>query len=98
MTKSDIVIQIAQKTGIEREEVSQTLETFFKVVKNSLIAGEAIYVRGFGTFNVRKRAAKTGRNISTNTAVHIPEYHTPTFKPSKSFVERVRTNVKALGE
>ncbi len=98
MTKSDVIIQIAQKTGIERAEVSQALEAFFKLIKNSLVDGETVYVRGFGTFNVRKWAAKTGRNISTNTAVHIPEYHTPTFKPSKSFVERVKTNVRALGK
>ncbi len=98
MTKSDVVIQIAQKTGIERAEVSQALEAFFTVIKNSLIEGEPIYVRGFGTFNVKKRAAKTGRNISKNTAVHIPEQNIPTFKPSKGFVERVRTHVTALGE
>ncbi len=90
MTKSDIVIQIAQKTGIERADVSKTLEAFFKVVKLSLVDGQAIYVRGFGTFNVKKRATKTGRNISTNTAVIIPAHHVPTFKPSKSFVERVK--------
>lgn len=98
MTKSDIVILITQKTGIERAEVSQALEAFFKLIKNNLIDGQAIYIRGFGTFNVKKRAAKTGRKISTNTAVHIPEYHTPSFKPSKSFVERVKTYVTALGE
>ncbi len=92
MTKADIIIQIAQKTGIERAEVSQALETLFKVVKNNMIDGEAIYVRGFGSFTVRKRAAKTGRNISKNTAVHIPEHNVPAFKPSKSFIEQVKVN------
>jgi DNA-binding protein HU-beta len=98
MTKSDVVSQIAQKTGIGREEVSQALEAFFKVVKNSLIDGEAIYVRGFGTFNIKKRAAKIGRNISKNTAVNIPEQSIPTFKPAKVFVERVKANLRVLGE
>ena len=93
MTKSDVVIHIAQKTGIQREEVSQALEVFFKVIKNSLIDGEAVYVRGFGTFNIKKRAAKIGRNISKNTAVHIPEQCIPTFKPAKVFVERVKANL-----
>ncbi len=98
MTKSDVVVEIAHKTGIERAEVSQVLEAFYKAIKNNLIDGEAIYVRGFGTFNVKKRAAKTGRNISTNTAVHIPEHSMPTFKPSKEFMARVKTNMRAFGE
>jgi DNA-binding protein HU-beta len=96
MTKSDVVVEIATKTGIERAEVSQVLETFFKVGKNNIIDGEAIYVRGFGSFTVRKRAAKTGRNISKNTAVYIPEQFIPLFKPSKEFVEQVKTKVAAL--
>jgi DNA-binding protein HU-beta len=96
MTKSDIVDQITQKTGIEKEEVSSAIEAFFRVIKNSLIDGEAVYVRGFGTFSIKKRSAKTGRNISKNTAVHIPEHCVPSFKPSKEFVERVRKNVTVL--
>jgi len=93
MTKADIVIEISRKTGIEIAEVSQALEAFFKVVKTNLINGEAIYPRGFGTFNVKKRAAKTGRNISKNIAVSIPEYQMPSFKPSKQFVERVKKSI-----
>ncbi|MBT2560097.1 integration host factor subunit beta [Pedobacter sp. ISL-68] len=93
MTKSDIVIQITTKTGIDRAEVSQILEVFFKAIKNNLTDGEAVYVRGFGSFTVKKRAAKTGRNISKNTAVQIPEHYIPSFKPSKEFVARVKTNL-----
>jgi nucleoid DNA-binding protein len=60
MTKSDIVDQITQKTGIEKEEVSSAIEAFFRVIKNSLIDGEAVYVRGFGTFSIKKEALKQG--------------------------------------
>jgi DNA-binding protein HU-beta len=92
MTKADIIALIAQKTGIEKADVSQTIEAFFKTVKDSLSEGEALYVRGFGSFTVKTRRAKTGRNISKNTAVLIPEQIVPTFKPAKEFVARVKAN------
>ena len=64
---------------------------FFKVVKTSMVGGENVYVRGFGSFVVKKRAKKTARNISKNTAIIIPEHFVPSFKPAKTFVERVKT-------
>jgi DNA-binding protein HU-beta len=94
MTKADIVATISENTGIEKVAVQSTVEEFMKAIRNSLEAGENVYLRGFGSFITKKRAEKTGRNISKNTTMIIPEHYIPAFKPSKSFVERVKTNVK----
>lgn len=94
MTKADVITEIAGKTGIEKEEVAKTLESFFTVVKQSLAEGESIYVRGFGSFINKKRAQKVARNISKNTAMVIEEHFIPSFKPAKTFVEQVKTSEK----
>lgn len=94
MTKADIVAEISDKTGIEKVAVQATVEEFMKSVRASLENGEPVYLRGFGSFITKKRARKTGRNISKNTAIIIPEHFIPAFKPSKSFAEKVKKNVK----
>ena len=83
MTKADVIAEIASKTGIDKKDVSETLESFFEVVKNNLANQENIYVRGFGSFINKKRAQKIARNISKNTAIVIDEHYIPSFKPSK---------------
>lgn len=90
MRKADMVARIADKTGIPKVDVLVTLETFFKEVKSSLTEGEAVYIRGFGSFIVKKRAAKIGRNIKKNVAVEIPEHFIPAFKPAKEFMQNVK--------
>jgi DNA-binding protein HU-beta len=90
MRKSDLVTQISEKTGIPKVDVLVTLETMFKEIKLSLAADENIYIRGFGSFITKKRAAKIGRNIKRNTAVEIPEHYIPAFKPAKEFMEEVK--------
>ena len=95
MTKAEIITEISTKTGIEKVDVQETVEAFFKVVKSSMVGGENVYVRGFGSFVVKKRAKKTARNISKNTAIIIPEHFVPSFKPAKTFVEKVKTGNKA---
>ena len=90
MRKADLVNQIADKTGIPKVDVLVTLETMFKEVKDTLASGENIYIRGFGSYITKKRAAKIGRNIKKNTAVHIPEHYIPAFKPAKEFVAEVK--------
>jgi DNA-binding protein HU-beta len=96
MTKADIVNEISEKTGIEKVAVQATVEAFMKSVKTSLTEGEKVYLRGFGSFIVKKRAQKTGRNISKNTTIIIPEHFVPAFKPAKVFVDKVKneTTVK----
>ena len=92
MRKSDLVNQISEKTGIPKVDVLVTLETMFKEVKTQLTMGQNIYIRGFGSFITKKRAAKIGRNIKRNTAVEIPEHYIPSFKPAKEFVSEVKKN------
>ena len=94
MTKADLVEQIAFKTGIDRSVVQTTVETFMKSVKGSLEKGENVYLRGFGSFIIKTRAAKTDRNISKNTPVQIPAHNIPSFKPAKVFTDSVKTKVK----
>ena len=90
MTKADIINRIAEKTGVPKVDVLVTVEAFFKEVKTSLEQGEPVHVRGFGSFMLKRRAAKTARNIRQNTAVQIPEHTIPAFKPSVEFAELVR--------
>ena len=94
MTKAEIVAEIAQRTGMEKVNIQETIEEFMNVLKGSLKDGENVYLRGFGSFIIKKRAEKTGRNISKNTAIIIPAHNIPAFKPSKTFVEEVKSNVK----
>ncbi|MFZ6050830.1 HU family DNA-binding protein [Halocola ammonii] len=94
MTKADIVNEISEKTGIEKVDVQSTVEAFMKSVKGSLEQGENVYLRGFGSFVVKKRAKKTGRNILKNTTIEIPAHNIPSFKPAKTFVENVKKKVK----
>lgn len=94
MTKADIVNEISEKTGIEKMAVQATVEAFMKTIRNSMVDGRNVYLRGFGTFVVKKRAEKIGRNISKNTTVVIPAHYIPAFKASKTFSERVKRNVK----
>mmetsp|Transcript_1247 Transcript_1247/g.2054 ORF Transcript_1247/g.2054 Transcript_1247/m.2054 type:complete len:97 (-) Transcript_1247:542-832(-) len=94
MTKADIVAKISEKLGIEKGDVQATVESFMNEVKGSLEGGENVYLRGFGSFIVKTRAEKTGRNISKNTTIKIPAHNIPAFKPAKVFVEGVKDKVK----
>ena len=96
MRKSELVERILQKTGQPRTEVMATVEQFFKEIKKSLNDGEAIYMRGFGTFNLKKRAFKKARIIKTGEVVYVPEHHIPFFIPAKEFREAVK-NKKFMG-
>jgi len=93
MTKADIVTEIAEQTGIEKVAVQATVEAFMNSVKNSLVKGDNVYLRGFGSFIVKERAEKTGRNISRNESIIIPAHNIPAFKPAKTFVEEVVEHV-----
>lgn len=90
MTKADIVSEIAKKTGVEKVQIQTIVETFMEEVKASLSNGENVYLRGFGSFIVKKRAQKVARNISKNTTITIPEHNIPAFKPAKTFLAEVK--------
>ncbi|MBK7213746.1 MAG: integration host factor subunit beta [Bacteroidales bacterium] len=94
MTKAEIVTEIASKTNIEKVAVQQTVEAFMDAIKSAMANGENVYLRGFGSFVVKKRAEKTGRNISRNTTIIIPAHNIPSFKPAKVFVNEVKHKVK----
>lgn len=94
MTKADIVNEISKNTGIEKITVQKTVESFMEVIKDSLTKEKNVYLRGFGSFIIKKRAQKTARNISKNTTIIIPEHFIPSFKPAKTFVSKVKNNVK----
>ena len=94
MTKADIVAKISEKLGMEKGDVQATVETFMEEVKTSLESGYNVYLSGFGSFVIKTRAEKTGRNISKNTTIKIPAHNIPAFKPARVFVDGVKTNVE----
>lgn len=90
MTKAEVITEIANKTGVDKGDVSTTIEAFFKVVKGALIENENVYFRNFGSFVVKRRAQKVARIISKNKSMVIPEHNIPAFKPAKTFVTKVK--------
>ena len=90
MTMADIVSEIAKSTGVEKVQVQAIVEAFMDSIKTSLTNKNNVYLRGFGSFIVKKRAKKVARNISKNTTITIPEHNIPAFKPAKSFAAKVK--------
>ena len=90
MTKAEIVSEVAKTTGIEKSQVLAVVEEFTNVVKGSLIAGEPVYMRGFGSFIIKHRAQKAARNITRKTTMVIPAHKIPAFKPANVFVNAVK--------
>ena len=93
MTKAELVNTISNKLGTEKNETQKVVEAFMQEIRTSMYNGDNVYLRGFGSFIIKTRATKTGRNISKNTVIEIPAHNIPAFKPSKSFVEKVKTKV-----
>ena len=92
MTKAEIVNEVAKTTGFEKAQVLAVIEEFTTVVKGSLIAGNPVYMRGFGSFIIKHRAQKAARNITKKTTMTIPAHNIPAFKPAKVFVGAVKDN------
>ncbi|WP_290235221.1 HU family DNA-binding protein [Bacteroides acidifaciens] len=90
MTKADIVARIAQQTGVEKAVAMTVVEAFMETVKDSVVAGNEVFLRGFDSFIIKKRAKKVARNISKNTTIVIPAHSVPAFKPAKTFLEAVK--------
>lgn len=89
MTKADIVSEISEKTGVDKSTALTVVEAFMESVKENMIGGNNVYLRGFGSFILKKRATKTARNISKNTTLIVPEHNIPAFKPAKTFATAV---------
>jgi DNA-binding protein HU-beta len=94
MTKADLVTEITDKTGVEKIAVQAIVESLMTTIIDAMESGENVYLRGFGSFVIKKRAEKTGRDISKNTTLIIPEHFVPTFKPAKTFVNGVKNKLK----
>ena len=90
MTKAEIVSEIASKTGLEKQVVLTVVESMMDTIKTSMINGNEVFLRGFGSFIIKRRAEKTARNISKNTTIIIPAHNIPAFKPAKEFMEKVK--------
>jgi len=98
MRKAELVNIISEKTGVPKVDVLVSMETFFNEIKDTLADGENVYIRGFGSFVIKKRAKKIGRHIKKNIAIEIPEHYIPSFKPAKIFVDQVKDGVDSLPE
>jgi len=98
MRKVDIINKISDKTGVPKVDVLVSVEAFFKEIKDTMSAGENIYIRGFGSFIRKTRKAKIGRNIKKNVAIEIPEHDIPAFKPAKSFMEQIKKSSTKQGK
>jgi len=94
MTKADLISEITEKTGVEKIAVQATVESLMTTIVDAMESGENVYLRGFGSFVIKKRAEKTGRDILKNTTIIIPEHYVPTFKPAKTFVDGVKNKIK----
>ena len=90
MTKAEIVSEIAAKTGLEKQVVLTVVEGMMDTIKTSMINGNEVFLRGFGSFIIKRRAEKTARNISKNTTMIVPAHNIPAFKPAKEFLEKVK--------
>ncbi|MBR2777555.1 MAG: integration host factor subunit beta [Prevotella sp.] len=91
MTKAEIINKIAEETGVAKRDVATTVEAFMEEIRVSIAEKkENVYLRGFGTFEVKHRAQKTARNISKNTTIVIEAHDVPDFKPSKSFTDKMK--------
>lgn len=89
MTKAEIVNTIVLETGINKKDVMAIVESLMEEIKNSLGKDEPVYLRGFGSFILKRRAEKTARNISKNTTIIIPAHNIPAFKPAKEFIKNI---------
>ncbi len=96
MRKAELVNLISEKTGVPKVDVLVSMETFFNEIKETLSSGENVYIRGFGSFIIKKRAKKIGRHIKKNVSLEIPEHYIPAFKPAKIFVDQVKDSVHSL--
>ena len=90
MTKAEIVTEISRQTGIEKTVVLEVVESMMEQIRTSMIEGEEVFLRGFGSFIIKHRAEKVARNISKNTSIVIPAHNIPAFKPAKSFTEKIK--------
>ncbi|HPR16777.1 MAG TPA: HU family DNA-binding protein [Candidatus Cloacimonadota bacterium] len=96
MTKADLVRLVSAETGIIRKDVSLAVDAFLEAVKDSMKDGKHIEIRGFGTFKLKERKERIGRNPKTEEKVTVPKRVVPTFKFSRAFKDEVDDSNKNL--
>jgi len=89
MTKAELCKKISAQTGCDVQTTSIIVESLMEGVKKSLEKGENLYLRGFGSFILKRRAEKIARNISKNTSLVVPSHNIPAFKPCPEFIKQV---------
>ena len=92
MTKADLINEISIATGFDKKTIGTIVEHMMADIKRNVAEGEFVYLRGFGSFIRKKRAAKVARNITKSTSVRVPAHDVPYFKPSNEFAQEVRDN------
>ena len=90
MNKTELVTALAEKTGVSKKDTEQVLNAFFSTVQETLKQNDKVQIPGFGTFEVRERAARTGRNPHTGETIEIAAAKVPAFKPGKGLKDAVR--------
>ena len=89
MNKNELVASMAEKSGLSRKNCDAALDAFVSVIGEALKGGDKVHLVGFGTFEMRERAARTGRNPRTKEPVDIPASKQPIFRPGKALKETV---------
>ena len=97
MTKADLVEEVAKVTELTRKDSEVIVDTLFESVIKALRDGDKLEVRGFGSFRVRQRNARVGRNPKTGEKVEVPAKRVPYFKPSKELKDLVNTHATTEG-
>lgn len=97
MTKADIFEEVATRTGIDKTDAAAAIETAMALIRQNMGRGRNIYIRGFGSFIVKKRKQKLARNITAGTQVLVPEHYIPWFKPSPKFVKKMQKQLNDVG-
>jgi len=85
MNKSDVVVKVAESTGVSQKETEQVINSLFSTIKEELLKGEKVQFIGFGTFETSKRSAHEGRNPKTGEKIMVPEITTPKFTAGGAF-------------
>ena len=90
MTKAELINEIAIATGYDKMTITTVVEAYMNSVKKNLIEGENVYLRGFGTFQIKMRKAKIARNINASKSVPVPAHRVATFKPCQELANEIR--------
>lgn len=98
MNKSELIAKVAEKAGITKKDAEKAVAGIFASVQEALVAGDKVQVIGFGTFEVRERAARIGRNPQSGEEIKIPATKSPAFKPGKALKDAVNVKKASKGK